>query len=72
MLKLTFSLLQDIFQLKLMPVCLQIASACWKLQKCFHCLGTNQELMVAMTACKGKKKGLILAILTTKPNSKQL
>ena len=33
-------------------------------------LQTNQEIMVAMTACK--KKGLILANLTTKSNLKQL
>ena len=35
-------------------------------------LHSNQELMVAITACKRKKKGLILASLTMKPNLKQL
>ena len=38
----------------------------------FHHLCSNQELMVAITACKRKKKGLILASLTMKPNLKQL
>ena len=38
----------------------------------FHYLRSNQELMVAITACKRKKKGLILASLTMKPNLKQL
>ena len=35
-------------------------------------LRSNQELMAAITACKRKKKGLILASLTMKPNLKQL
>ena len=35
-------------------------------------LCSDQELMVAITACKRNKKGLILASLTTKPNLKQL
>ena len=38
----------------------------------FHHLRSNEELMVAIIACKRKKKGLILASLTMKPNLKQL
>ena len=38
----------------------------------FRHLRSNQELMAAITACKRKKKGLILASLTMKPNLKQL